>query len=291
MKGNLINTFKKIKFSLVVRKLRIWLKIPFKRSIHGTKLLLPPEHLLAVYVDKYPKYDSFLPLLATFLSAGDTIVDVGANIGDTTMLMSHRNQSLNFICIEPDKRFFRYLKYNTRNIKNSQLTLINSLISNSQSNYSLDGTGGTKSMRLNPKGKFTSLSLDSVCRNNSFVPPIALIKTDVDGFDFDVLLSAEKIINEFKPLIFSEIYINNVASLEGYSRSIRMLLKNEYVSSFVFINTGIFLKEIPLSQLEEFLKINFGSTLNAKNFEYIDVLFTTLQNNSMAKSSIELHMK
>ena len=81
---------------------------------------MPAEHALPEYKKFHKNYDRFLPhLVKYFNSAKYTVVDIGANIGDSLAGMIEKNSKLNFICIEADNNFYDYLKKNLQIIKNS----------------------------------------------------------------------------------------------------------------------------------------------------------------------------
>ena len=72
---------------------------------------MPAEHALSRYKKFHKNYDRFLPhLVKYFKSTKYTVVDIGANVGDTLASMIEINSKLNFICIEADNNFFEYLK-------------------------------------------------------------------------------------------------------------------------------------------------------------------------------------
>ena len=48
------------------------------------------------------------------------------------------------------------------------------------------------------------LTLDSVCETYDLVPDV--IKIDVEGYEYNVLLGAEVLINNYKPMIFMEVH-------------------------------------------------------------------------------------
>ncbi|NJL30808.1 MAG: hypothetical protein HC898_03785 [Phycisphaerales bacterium] len=61
-------------------------------------LMLNNQRIIGVIRDKYPQM---------------TAIDVGANLGDSTLLFQHAGP-VPTLCIEPDDKFRRYLEINTR---------------------------------------------------------------------------------------------------------------------------------------------------------------------------------
>src|ERR1700728_3258116 len=113
--------------NMLFRRLRIASSVDLKilkqmtRSLLGLKteyryrnvsIQLPADHLLPFYQSMHGTYDKFLPHLVRYLQPYATVIDVGANCGDTLASMYDANDRLNFICVEPDEVFFRYLSEN-----------------------------------------------------------------------------------------------------------------------------------------------------------------------------------
>ena len=80
------------------------------RQVHGTELRLHLSHSLPRLVESRPFYDTALPSFAKFVLGQKQppeklmVVDVGANIGDTTKLIAAATGSnrARFICVEAD---------------------------------------------------------------------------------------------------------------------------------------------------------------------------------------------
>ena len=118
-------------------------RLPLKYKINDVKLWLPPEHLLPFYQAKFPLYDRFLPFLAYELPAKSIVIDVGANVGDTSVPLFYANPSLIFMCIEPDDYYFKFLCKNTAN-KGGSFVLRKSLIGTKSESFTLKGGGVQK---------------------------------------------------------------------------------------------------------------------------------------------------
>ena len=257
-----------------LRFLRKLLQIPVYKRVGNIHLWLPPEHLLPIYKQKNCLYDSFLPVLANRLPERSTVIDVGANIGDSCKSMYISNSSLNFLCVEPDSKFFKYLKFNTRKIPKQNLFLRRVLVTESGGAFKLVGKGGTKSMQITNQSSLKTATLDSLCSGINADSQISLIKTDVDGFDFDVLLSGRLIISEKQPLVFTEIYFIDSSSLGKYLNVVNFLISANYTHAFIFKNTGAFECSIDLNQLEDFLLKSVNSLNMFVGVSYFDIMFS-----------------
>lgn len=267
------------------RKIRMLFRLPLKYKINGVKLWLPPEHLLPFYQAKFPLYDRFLPFLAYELPAKSIVIDIGANVGDTSVPLFDANPSLIFMCIEPDDYYFKFLCKNTAN-KGGSFVLRKSLIGTKSESFTLKGGGGTKTAKSNVEGSMRHESLDSLVKvSNS--DEISLIKTDTDGWDHDVILSGQITIKRFKPLIFSEFQLVNSSSIHNYIKAIRMLREVGYDQAFIFRNVGQYHGSKNLLELESFLSQQAGDSLRYKEAEYFDILLSDRNHLLIAENAVK----
>lgn len=136
------------------------------------------------YQKKFPLYDKFLPILAKYLPLEGTIIDIGANIGTTTLGM--RKECYNpIIAIENDPKALKYLAQNLTETDN--VTIIPDSIL-----YCLDKLRNMQN--------------------------IVLYKSDIDGYDWVVLKGIDL---SDEPIIFFENEVRNYSKelfYEGYKR-------------------------------------------------------------------------
>jgi len=216
------------------------LGIPIEYGYRGFSITLPAEHRLPSYRERYPKYDAFLPKLAGLLRSEDTIVDVGANVGDTLAGMAESNSRANYICIEADGSFFRLLERNVGRMRLAMPGLrvhpVQALVGKSVASASLEGKGGTRHAVV-AEGGVRSRPLDQILAEvaNSGV---RLLKSDVDGFDYDILDSSMSVIERHGPLLFFEVSFDHAYQRDGYAATLDALHAAGYHDWTVFDNFG-----------------------------------------------------
>ncbi len=245
---------------------------------------LPANHLLPYYQQTCPKYDRFLPHLAKYVGASDSIVDIGANVGDSLAGMVEKNANSNYICIEPDDSFYKYLEENIGRIKKSiidvKIKAIKALVGKNISNVSLEGKGGTKHAVTDNLGRIMSLPLDEIIPNCL----VRILKSDVDGFDYDVLDASELVIQKHKPIIFFECQYDFVYQKNGYLETIKKLELAGYCDWTIFDNFGevvVRTNDIDiLSQLMNYVwQQNVGKT--TRTIYYFDILCIQKKDSSL----------
>lgn len=266
-----------------------------KYKIGKFEICVPPNHALPKYQFRFKLYDRFLPHLVKFLDSPGTIIDIGANIGDTTIAML-QNCKNPIISIEPSDYFYKYLEKNISSLDKTlidRVSLFKNLIGTSELSGSLDHTKkGTASINLvnsNPNNNF--VKLDELIDHSI---NISLLKVDTDGFDYDVLLSGKKTIEHSKPMIFWENEINNNLQFEGYKKLYAFLESIGYSYIYLFDNYGNILYED--NKFETLIHLNkyilsmskFGCT---RTFYYTDILAVHEKDITKTKLAIEEYRK
>lgn len=157
------------------------------------------------------------------------IVDIGASIGDTVLLISSNCPGMlgTVYCIEGESGFYQLLEHNMRDFANVKLfrTMLSS--ENGVSKKLVRIHAGTASSI--GEGIITTMSLDTLSAKEK-ITEIDILKIDVDGYDGRVLQGARKFLRKNKPDVIFEWHpllcnkAGNPAqthfktlSLEGYS--------------------------------------------------------------------------
>ena len=140
------------------------------------------------------------------------IFDCGTHIGYYSMLFSHCAPQGKVYAFEPCPLTCQYFVNNVRVNKTaenpySNITLIQMALGDEVvkakeeilwfSGQGDDGFGKTE-------GIFDFITIDAFCKGNS-IERLDLIKSDVDGWDYELLLGARETIERFKPIIIAEV--------------------------------------------------------------------------------------
>ena len=260
--------------------IRVFLtKLGIKRQyrIGNIYIELDYTHRLPDYQSSHAYYDSFLPHLAKHLPSKGLVIDVGANVGDTLVGMIDANENLEDVCIEADKGFFDDLSKNIKTIKaqvpNANVHAVNVFVGKELNNVYLEGSNGTKHAVIGA-GDIESQPLDKVLKDIGLDAKLSLLKTDVDGFDYDVIRSSENLLSDC-PLIYFECQYENVDQLNGYKSLFRELIERGYSSFVFFDNFGQYIAELgAVEQLNSLLgyvaRQNLGR--GTRTFYYYDIL-------------------
>jgi FkbM family methyltransferase len=241
-------------------------------SFGNYKIILKGNHVLAKYQESFPLYDRFLPILCADFDG--LIIDIGANIGDTSIAIFSKNPKAFIVGVEPDTGFYDECINNIKlNDLSDRFLGIKKFVSTKIGTYSLEKskTSSTGSILYDSKqtGEINTISFTQLM---DLIPSTRkmkfdILKIDTDGFDWDIL---DSFINYsqnslIKPrFVFFEMqtYLNNTGVkdinrnqiIENYKLSIERLHSIGYINFCLLDNFGT---PIKITQsLSEIFEIN-----------------------------------
>lgn len=274
----LINLCSRLVNSIALR-FRIALHIDQKYRVGNSTIILPPDHLLPAHQNSYKQYDRFLPHLVKHLEDDSIVIDVGANVGDTVAAMVATNDKLRYVCVEADDEFFDYLIRNTKRLgldnPDAVIESYKCLVGLSVKDVKLLGVGGTKHAEMSDDAEaLTSKPLDELISEIDR-GSIGLIKSDVDGYDYDVIDSAEKSISESNCLLYFECQYENEDQFDGYMNCFNRIGALGYDRFAIFDNFGglvasLVAKDVVFDFMNYVRRQNNGSSV--RTIYYFDVL-------------------
>lgn len=179
---------------------------------------MPGYNVQAVNYRLYPDLNAQFGRLAKTISAtysAMTLVDVGANVGDTIAVVKSETD-IPIIGIEGDDVTYAYLEKNSTQFSN--VSIIKTFLGEKAEilNVNVDKGGWNATLIPDEKGgnqvKFKTL--DTVIEEGGFNNrTIKLLKVDVEGFDTIVLRGATALIQKHKPVVFLEYNRQNMISI------------------------------------------------------------------------------
>lgn len=243
-------------------------------DIRGKKLIAPASHKLPSYVAEFPFYDELVSRLGNYLrekSGYLTMIDVGANIGDT-IVASNNSDSDMFLAVEANPKFISYLKRNCENMKNLHVVeaFLTSRISDKEKFSVLESRG---TARISPGGnkEISVRTLDSIIFENPEYREFNFLKIDTDGHDFRVIDGGKNCISHLMPSILFE---SDVFDSENYlidlQKSLSFFGEIGYSLAMVYDNFGNLFGAYSLDDLGS-LKFPLFYQLTSP-FYYFDIL-------------------
>jgi FkbM family methyltransferase len=178
---------------------------PVTARIHGHRVLVNAGYPYPMLMRRWPTYnDPLVEIVAQargVLGRPVTVVDVGAAIGDTALLLLERAEDAvgTIHCVEGDAEFFGLLQHNLADI--AEVRLHRAMLS--------DLPGTEKSLQRTHRGtasavgpaESAAVTLDELLAGT---PALDVLKTDTDGFDGKVLAGAVELLAVHHPAVIFE---------------------------------------------------------------------------------------
>lgn len=181
---------------------------PVRFRVGKADLQLPFSHELPYYRWAHPLYDTALERLARAAAAhhpDGTILDIGANVGDSAALF-RAGCEYALLCVEGDPRFARHLESNASRIGGR--VIVERAFVGAHDGFvaarAVSRGGGTA--RLQPAGDARTpvLSAATLLARHADLPPLRIVKVDTDGFDWAILEAGLDVWAERRPVLFFE---------------------------------------------------------------------------------------
>jgi FkbM family methyltransferase len=175
--------------------MRIPLPVPVLVSVNGSDRLFLPLAQRGLRTYEPDAWASFLDLVRP----GDTLVDVGANLGLYAVAAAKRGARV--IAVEPDPANVRDIRRNAR-LNRAKVSIVQALAGAEigAAPLALRGSpvSGNIDMYLGPTTRYgvaPVLTLDALLKDER----VDLLKIDVEGAEIDVLRGAEQTLAEKRP--------------------------------------------------------------------------------------------
>lgn len=268
-------------------------------KFHRFEIALPPDHKLPELMRAHKHYDRFLPALARQLSSGGTFVDIGANCGDTLGAVANANPTLKFVCVEPSSKYLKYLRRNVAAIvakyPGISIQIFDLMIGAGGKWSRLQTSNSTAAMIVVDPGAEGAERVHSF--DEAIAPHlssrIAVLKSDIDGYDGDAIASALGTIAKDQPIIFMECFFCNDDQKRSIIEVVQSLKSKNYAEFGVFDNFGNFILWFDaMGQLENLLEYvarqNQGSATRTIN--YFDIVATTKEQRPLIERALAEHL-
>lgn len=183
------------------------------RARHGYLLYNRNDAVVSRLLESYGEYmESEVDVFRRFVSAGDVVLDVGANIGMHTLALARLVGPRGFLfSFEPQRLAFQTLCANVALNSLDNVHCVNAAVAESRARLSVSDPDP------NVPGNFGGISLDQLTRSRSAAPveqvalddyltvgQLKLIKIDVETMEAAVLRGARATLDRFKPVLYVE---------------------------------------------------------------------------------------
>jgi FkbM family methyltransferase len=187
------------------------------REVQGVKMVLPWPHRLPDYAGDGP-YGQNLVQLAVALAASSapvTVLDVGANVGDSALQILDATDA-QILCVEADPYFLEYLHLNVD--EDPRVAVVEALLTPDPTTEATTAvrTGGTTRFAEGEVGDaLPTITPEGLREKYPSFANLRLIKSDTDGYDVELVPAiAEAWGGGARPVLFFE-YDHRLSRLAG----------------------------------------------------------------------------
>lgn len=178
---------------------------------NGIRFLVDISSYHGWYVFFYPG-GSFPKVLIQMISNGDTVFDIGSNIGEVLLNFAKKTGPSGMVFgFEPYPPTFNDLKTNVELNHFSNVDINNIALGDTIQEVNMEltwtrnpGTASITNNESNSKAIVNCTTLDDFCEKNK-IEEIDIIKCDTEGYELKILQGAARTIQKFRPILFVEV--------------------------------------------------------------------------------------
>ena len=198
--------------------------------------------LEAFNFNMYEQEDS--EMLYKLVDEGDTIFDIGANIGWYSNHLSKKLPSSKILSFEPIPETYAQLKRNTELNQAKNISLHNFAFSDKKQKltffYSPNVTGASSSVNITENSSMVELTCEATTidlfAQETKLAKLDFIKCDVEGAEFMVYKGGVETIKKFQPIVFTEMLRKWSAKFNYHPNDIIEFFKNMGYQCYVSKN-------------------------------------------------------
>ncbi|MFE9092940.1 FkbM family methyltransferase [Streptomyces sp. NPDC007264] len=215
--------------------------------VAGQDLVMPLSHDLPIILSAWPNYSQNLARVAAMTVAARqdaTIVDIGANIGDTAVLMRGA-VAAPILCVEGDELFLDLLHHNVGHMPDIEVeeAYVAITTDDTDSTCTVQRRAGTAALVPSTSGLMParpSRPLSEILSSHARFSSPGLIKIDTDGADPRIIVANRELLSQARPVVFFEfapLWAARTGDQNPY-RAITALAEAGYEGALVYGNTG-----------------------------------------------------
>ncbi len=189
---------------------------PVVREVQGVRMTLPWSHRLPDYARWGTEYGQNLVRLAGLLAADQapvTVLDVGANVGDSALQILHAADA-RVLCVEADEFYLRFLDLNTgtdpRVSVEAALLVADASVEGAVAAVRSGGTTRFEAASPAPSAATSGsagprqVSVSALRAAYSDFDDLRLAKSDTDGHDVVLVPEIARVWADRRPVLFTE---------------------------------------------------------------------------------------
>lgn len=251
------------------------------------ELIAGKKHPIEEYLQKHEYYSRNLPRIAKYIEDKYTeysIIDIGANIGDTIALLRSEKVNQQIYCIEGDSEYYELLTQNAGLF--SQVELYKYFLGEetTKASFEIDKSEGTAKLNTISSNSIELKKLDDIVQKHQ-LKNVKLLKIDTDGFDLKILRGGMNLIIEQKPILFFEFDAVFLKEQDDFGPTIfKRLGEIGYSDALFYDNYGRLVLPVKVEDNDTIEHLYRYSSNRKGAFEYYDVCVFHRDDESLFKA-------
>ena len=220
---------------------RLFIRTDQKYKFQSSRLVLPRNHRLPMLQHIFENYDryfyDFFKLLSLEFNKA-TIIDIGANVGDTTVAVLEIAPHFNSIAVEGAAEFLAYLLINTEKY-GERVSVVSRFVQSERMtsmSYRSDGTTGGFAATSGSKTEGNLVTVDELLSMSG--SEFIIWKSDTDGLDIPIFIENWNKILEKSQILWLEIHPNLYPTTMNDVKQLCELIESESLIGVLFDNFG-----------------------------------------------------
>jgi FkbM family methyltransferase len=237
----------------------------------GKNMAIHLSHDFPYILKDYPQYSQNLGWVIQKMHqkyADLKVIDVGANIGDSAVLIKDI-ADIPILCVEGNPKFLNLLKTNTQGL--SQVSIADCFVGEEATMVEAVSGLGSAHLKESNSGGIAVKTMQHVIAENDTFSHAKLLKIDTDGFDNKIIRGAKTYLLESKAAVFFEYDPFFLAKQGELGVDIfDFLVSLGYAKFLIFDNIGDFLITLDHRSKSQFLELH--AYFNKGGKQYMDIL-------------------
>jgi len=193
-------------------------KLLYSQTRYGPINFYKGDNVIGISLHYYGEYTQYeINLLNNFIHRSSIIYDIGANIGFHSLGLAE--QSKHLYAFEPNNKNYKLLKLNTGHINNISTYNVGCSDKNGTAfiqDFEPGDNFNNGELMLADSGQPCDIvKLDDFAKENN-IPDPQVIKIDVEGHEYEVLLGMDTMIRNNLPVIFYEHQTGKLPEIHDY---------------------------------------------------------------------------
>lgn len=203
-------------------------------NIEGELMRIHHKDVISTYIQRYQRYYEFnvMDKFWDYIPFKGTFLDVGANIGNHTLMFNRFRPNVTIHSFEPSHKNYVLLYDNTQfktNITTYPVGLGHKLSTTKMSQPHPNNRGGNK-IDTNGEETITIIPGDSLNLDN-----VTFIKMDVEGYEINALMGLHETISKHSPNIWIEDFTGDTIEWLKLTHGYKVVMDDDGYGNYLMI--------------------------------------------------------